>query len=168
MSLIFDKFPNLIKSGRIRPSNRAGVPPRRSDLYYPDRSKRARPLPLDARSSYRPHLKGCDIRSQSIACVGIHGGADPGLLHNRIYDGKMLASMWTTTARGRWRTTTSSAMLFRAGNQDGVSRAAIKNGGAPIPPLAVGVISEVDATMPLELPEESNFQDNDGTEGWIT
>ena len=33
---------------------------------------------------------------------------------------------------------------------------------------AVGVISEVDATMPPELPEASNFQDDDGTEGWIT
>jgi hypothetical protein len=169
MSLIFDKFPNLIKSGRIRPSNRAGVPPRRSDLYYPDRSKRARPLPLGARSSYRPHLEGCDITSQSIACVGIHGGADPGLLRNRIHDGKMLASMWTTTARGRWRTTTIFGnAFFGRGNQDGVRSAAIKTVGAPIPPLAVGVISEVDATMPPELPEESNFQDDDGTEGWIT
>jgi hypothetical protein len=49
-----------------------------------------------------------------------------------------------------------------------VSSAAIKTVGAPIPPLAVGVISKVDATMPPELPEESNFQDDDGTEGWIT
>jgi hypothetical protein len=40
--------------------------------------------------------------------------------------------------------------------------------GAPIHRLAVGVISEVDATMPPELPEASNFQDDDGTEGWIT
>jgi hypothetical protein len=48
----------------------------------------------------RLHLKGCDITSQSIACVGIRGGADPRLLRNRIHDGKMLASMWTTTARG--------------------------------------------------------------------
>ena len=34
--------------------------------------------------------------------------------------------------------------------------------------LGIGVISEVDATMPPELPEESNFQDDDGTEGWFT
>ena len=40
--------------------------------------------------------------------------------------------------------------------------------GAPIPPLAVGVIFEVDATMPPELQEASNFQDDDETEGWIT
>jgi hypothetical protein len=46
--------------------------------------------------------------------------------------------------------------------------AAIKTVGVPIPSLAVGVISEVDATMPRELPKESNFQDDDGTEGWIT
>jgi hypothetical protein len=37
--------------------------------------------------------EGCDITSQSIACDGIRGGADPRLLHNRIYDGKLLASM---------------------------------------------------------------------------
>jgi hypothetical protein len=30
------------------------------------------------------------------------------------------------------------------------------------------VIFEVDATMPPELPEASNFQDDDETEGWIT
>jgi hypothetical protein len=63
---------------------------------------------------------------------------------------------------------TSSATLFRAWNQDGVRSAAIKTMGAPIPPLAVGVISEVHATMPPELPEESNFQGDDGSEGWIT
>jgi hypothetical protein len=34
--------------------------------------------------------------------------------------------------------------------------------------LGIGVISDVDATMPPELPEESNFQDDDGTEGWFT
>jgi hypothetical protein len=55
--------------------------------------------------------------------------------------------------------------FFGRGNQDGVRSAAV---GAPIPPLAVGMISEVDATMPPELPEASNFQDDDGTEGWIT
>jgi len=48
----------------------------------------------------RLHLEGCNITSQSIACVGIRDGADPRLLRNRIHDGKMLASMWTTTARG--------------------------------------------------------------------
>ena len=48
-----------------------------------------------------------------------------------------------------------------------VRSTAIKTVGAPIPPLAVGVISEVHATMPPELPEESNFQDDDETEGWI-
>src|SRR6516225_7274741 len=48
----------------------------------------------------RLHLEGCDITSQSIACVGIRGGADPRLPRNRIHDGKMLAAMWTTTVRG--------------------------------------------------------------------
>ena len=58
--------------------------------------------------------------------------------------------------------------FFGRGNQDGVRSAAIKTVGAPIPPLAVGVIFEVDATMPPELQEASNFQDDDETEGWIT
>jgi hypothetical protein len=57
--------------------------------------------------------------------------------------------------------------FFGRGNQDGMRSAAIKTVGAPIHPLAVGVISEVDATMPPELPEASNFQDDDETEGWI-
>lgn len=36
----------------------------------------------------RLELEGCDITSQSLACVGIHGGADPRLRRNRIHDGK--------------------------------------------------------------------------------
>jgi parallel beta-helix repeat protein len=36
----------------------------------------------------RLDLEGCDITSQSYICVGIHGGADPRLRHNRIHDGK--------------------------------------------------------------------------------
>jgi len=58
--------------------------------------------------------------------------------------------------------------FFGRGNQDGVRSAAMKTVGAPIHPLAVGVISEVDATMPPELLEALTFQDDDGTEGWIT
>jgi len=33
--------------------------------------------------------------------------------------------------------------------------------------LGIRVISEVDAAMPPELPEASNFQDDDGSEAWI-
>ncbi len=36
----------------------------------------------------RLDIEGCDISSQSAACVGIHGGADPRLRRNRIHDGK--------------------------------------------------------------------------------
>jgi len=36
----------------------------------------------------RLDLKGCDITSQSQACVAIHGGADPRLRCNRIQGGK--------------------------------------------------------------------------------
>ncbi len=36
----------------------------------------------------RLDLEGCDISSQSLACVAIRGGADPRLRRNRIHDGK--------------------------------------------------------------------------------
>ena len=36
----------------------------------------------------RLELEECDITSQSRSCVAIHGGADPRLRRNRIYDGK--------------------------------------------------------------------------------
>jgi parallel beta-helix repeat protein len=36
----------------------------------------------------RPELEGCDITSQTQACVGIHNGADPRLRRNRIHNGK--------------------------------------------------------------------------------
>ena len=36
----------------------------------------------------RLELEGCDITSQSLACVAIHDGADPRLRRNRIHDGK--------------------------------------------------------------------------------
>ena len=46
-------------------------------------------------------LEGCEITSQSIACVGIRGGANPpGCSATAFHHGKMLAAMWTTTARG--------------------------------------------------------------------
>ena len=36
----------------------------------------------------RLELEGCDITSQSLACVAIHNGADPRLRNNTIHDGK--------------------------------------------------------------------------------
>jgi parallel beta-helix repeat protein len=36
----------------------------------------------------RLDLEGCDISSQSLACIGIHNGADPRLRRNHIHDGK--------------------------------------------------------------------------------
>ncbi len=35
----------------------------------------------------RVDLEGCDVSSLSLACVGIHEGADPRLRRNRIHDG---------------------------------------------------------------------------------
>jgi F-box protein 11 len=35
----------------------------------------------------RLDLEGCDIASRGVACVAIHGGADPRLRRNRIHDG---------------------------------------------------------------------------------
>ncbi len=39
-------------------------------------------------SQGRLELEGCDISSQSLGCIGIHGGADPRLRRNRIHEGK--------------------------------------------------------------------------------
>jgi len=36
----------------------------------------------------RLELNGCDITSDSQACIGVYGGADPRILRNRIHDGK--------------------------------------------------------------------------------
>jgi len=36
----------------------------------------------------RLDIEGCDISSQSLACIAIHGGADPRLRRNRIHNGK--------------------------------------------------------------------------------
>jgi hypothetical protein len=44
---------------------------------------------------------------------------------------------------------------------------AMKTFGVPNPPWAISVISQVDSTMPPGLPVASNFQDEDGAEGWI-
>ena len=41
-------------------------------------------------SQGRLELEGCDITSQSGACVAIHGGADPRLRRNAIHDGKQV------------------------------------------------------------------------------
>lgn len=39
-------------------------------------------------SQGRLELEGCDITSESLSCVAIHGGADPTLRRNRIHDGQ--------------------------------------------------------------------------------
>jgi len=39
-------------------------------------------------SQGRLELEGCDVSSKSLACISIHGGADPRLRRNRIRDGK--------------------------------------------------------------------------------
>jgi parallel beta-helix repeat protein len=41
-------------------------------------------------SQGRLDLEGCDITSASLACVAIHGGADPRLRRNSIHDGKQV------------------------------------------------------------------------------
>jgi parallel beta-helix repeat protein len=42
----------------------------------------------------RLELEGCDISSQSLACVTIHDGADPRLRGNRIHDSKRGDGVW--------------------------------------------------------------------------
>jgi hypothetical protein len=76
--------------------------------------------------------------------------------------------MWTTTARGALEDNDIFGKAFSAVKIKTERGARRSKRWEPIPPLAVGVISEVEATMPPGLPEPSNFQDDDGTEGWIT
>jgi len=44
---------------------------------------------------------------------------------------------------------------------------ATKTVGVPNPPLAIEVRRQNDSVMPPDLPITSNFQDEDGAEGWI-
>ncbi len=48
----------------------------------------------------RLELEDCDISSKSLACVGIHGGADPRLRRNRIRDGNQPGILVYDDARG--------------------------------------------------------------------
>ena len=62
----------------------------------------------------RLDLEGCDISSQSFACVAIRDGADPRLRRNKIHDGKQGGVLSMTAGWARWRTTTSPATPTRA------------------------------------------------------
>jgi parallel beta-helix repeat protein len=48
----------------------------------------------------RLELEGCDISSQSLACVGIRNGADPRLRRNKIHDGKQSGVFVLDRGRG--------------------------------------------------------------------
>jgi TIR domain len=50
----------------------------------------------------RLELEGCDITSQSGACVAIHGGADPRLRRNTIHDGKRTGVRVHDQGLGTW------------------------------------------------------------------
>ena len=51
-------------------------------------------------SQGRLDVEDCDISSQSLACVGIHGGADPRLRRNRIYNGKSVGVLVYDNGQG--------------------------------------------------------------------
>ena len=53
-------------------------------------------------------LEECDISSQGLACVGIHGGADPVLRRNRIHDGREAGVVIYEAAEEHWKITRSS------------------------------------------------------------
>lgn len=72
----------------------------------------------------RLELEDCDITSQSLACVAIHGGADPRLRRNRIHDGNQDGVFAYENARG----TLEDNDIF--GN--GLGEVAISDGGNPI------------------------------------
>jgi F-box protein 11 len=71
----------------------------------------------------RLDLEGCDITSQSHACVAIHGGADPRLRRNRIHDGKSVGVFVYDNGQG----TLEDNDIF-ANTLSGV---AVKTGGNP-------------------------------------
>lgn len=48
----------------------------------------------------RLELEGCDISSQSLAGIAIHGGADPRIRHNRIHDGPSSGILVHENGRG--------------------------------------------------------------------
>jgi parallel beta-helix repeat protein len=48
----------------------------------------------------RVDIEGCDISSQSLACVAIHGSSDPCLRRNRIHDGKSAGVMVYENGQG--------------------------------------------------------------------
>lgn len=72
----------------------------------------------------RLDLEGCDISSQSLACVAIHGGADPRLRRNRIHSGKQSGVFVFENGLG----TLEDNEIF-ANEMAGVS---IKEGGNPV------------------------------------
>jgi parallel beta-helix repeat protein len=75
-------------------------------------------------SQGRLDLEDCDISSQSLACVGIHAGADPRLRRNVIHDGNAAGVYIYTKGRG----TLEDNDIF-ANHDSGVE---IKSGGSPM------------------------------------
>ena len=72
----------------------------------------------------RLDLEDCDITSQGLSCVGIHGGADPRLRRNRIHDGKTSGVLVYEQGRGTLEDNEIFANAY-AGVQ-------IKSGGDPV------------------------------------
>jgi parallel beta-helix repeat protein len=72
----------------------------------------------------RLDLEGCDITSQGLSCVAIHGGADPRLRRNRIHDAKEDGVLVWENGQGTLEDNEISANGF-----DGVE---IRTGGNPI------------------------------------
>jgi Right handed beta helix region len=50
----------------------------------------------------RLEIERCDIRSESLACIGVHGGADPRIRSNRIHDGKSEGILGDGQGRGTY------------------------------------------------------------------
>ena len=72
----------------------------------------------------RLDLEDCDITSQGLACVAIHGGADPRLRRNRIHDGKSAGVVVYEEGRGTLEDNEISA--------NALAGVAIRAGGDPV------------------------------------
>jgi parallel beta-helix repeat protein len=78
-------------------------------------------------------LEDCDITSQSLACIGVYGGADPQIRRNRIHDGQWSGILVYENGQGTIEdndifSNTNSGMQIRESSNPAVRRNRIYDG----------------------------------------